>query len=526
VLLIACANVANLLIARASHRQREIAVRLAIGASRGRMVRQLLTESVVLAAAGGAAGLIVARWSLTALAPFVPPALSGSIDLRLDARAVIFTLIATAVTAMLFGTAPALHATSRDIADNLKLAIGSSSRRKGARLRHALVVAEIAIALVLLAGATLLIDSLVRLRAVDPGFRADHVLTAQIDVPYPKYADAARRQRFYSDVVARVRALPGVERVGLTSDLPYTARGNYMGLKVDGQDTSGELGEDALFRLVSPEYLQTIGARLRAGRLLDEADRDGAMPAVVVNDALAQQYWPGQSALGHRIDTGTGDGSPLWMTIVGVVEDIKERGLDFGPKPAVYVPFTQTTIAFFQPSEIAVRTKVPPIELTAALQRAVWSIDPEQPISATRTMEDIVDEELENRQHVLSLLGAFAGLALLLAAVGIYSVLSYLVADNRREIGLRIAIGATPRAVVGAILARSARLTAAGIAVGLAGAVATTRWLGSLLFGVSPIDPAVLISVSILLAGVSLLASFLPAHRAAAIDPMVALRTE
>jgi putative ABC transport system permease protein len=526
VLLIACANVANLLVARASRREREIAVRLAIGASRGRIVGQLLTESALLAAAGGAAGLLVARWSLGALARFVPPALSGTIELRLDSRVLIFTIVATAATALLFGTAPALQAASRDIAENLKVAIGSGGRRRSARLRHSLVVAEIAIALVLLAGATLLVDSLVRLRGVDPGFRSDHLLTASIAVPYPKYADAARRQRFYSDMLSHVRALPGVERAGLTSDLPYRSRANYMSLTVEHQPAPGGLGQDALFRLVSADYLQTMGAKLRAGRFLTDADDADAMPAVVVNDALAQQYWPGQSALGRRIDTGTGDGAALWMTVVGVVEDVKERGLDYGPKPAVYVPFTQTTIAFFQPSEIAVRTRVPPLELAYALQRAVWSVDPQQPVSMIRTMDDIVDEELENRQQMSWLLGAFAALALVLAIMGIYGVLSYLVAENRREIGLRIAIGATSGAVIRAILARSAALTAAGLAVGLAGAAATTRWLGSLLYGVSPVDPVVLASVSILLAAVSLLASFLPARRAAAIDPMVALRAE
>jgi putative ABC transport system permease protein len=526
VLLIACANVANLLVARATHREREIAVRLAIGASRGRIVGQLLTESALLAVAGGAAGLLVARWSLNALEWFVPPALSSAVELRLDVRAVVFTAIATAATALLFGTLPALQAASRDIATHLKVSIGSGRRRGTGRLRHSLVVAEIAIALVLLAGATLLVDSLVRLRGVDPGFRSDDLLTASIVVPYPKYADAARRQRFYTDVLARVRALPGVERAGLTSDLPYRSRANYMSLIVEHQLAPRGLGQDALFRLVSADYLQTMGAKLRAGRFLSDSDDAPSVPAVVVNDALAEQYWPGQSALGRRIDTGTGDGSPLWMTIVGVVEDVKERGLDYGPRPAVYVPFTQTTIAFFQSSEIAVRTRLPPLDLADALQRAVWSVDPQQPVSMIRTMDDIVDEELRNRQQMLWLLGTFAAVALTLSAMGIYSVLSYIVAESRREIGLRIAIGATSGAVVRAILVRSAGLTAIGLVVGLAGAAATTRWLGALLYGVSPVDPGVLAGVSLMLALVSLVASFLPAWRAASIDPMIALRTD
>ena len=526
VLLIACANVANLLLARGSRRRREIAVRLALGASRGRVVGQLISESLVLSVAGGAAGLIVARWCLQVLTRFVPPALSSSIELHLDARALMFTTVATVATALLFGMAPALQSVSRSLVDNLKANVASGDDRRGVRLRDGLVVAEIAMALVLVVGAALLIDTLVHLRAVDPGFRADHVLTAQIAVPYPKYADAARRQGFYSHLEARVKELPGVTQVGLTSDLPYTSRGNTMSLKIENQATTRGLAQDVLFRLVSPDYLHTISARLRAGRFLDDRDRQSAAPAVVINDALAREYWPVESPLGHRIDTGTGDGAPLWMTIVGVVEDIKERGLDFGPRPAVYVPYPQTTIAFFQPSEIAIRTSGRPEDLAGALQRAVWSIDSEQPVSAIQTMEEIVDAELADRSQMLALLGIFAALALLLAALGIYSVLSYLVVQNRREIGLRIAIGASPPVVVREILARSAGLTAVGIATGLAAAFATTRWLGSLLFNVSPVDPLILTSVAALIAGVSLLASFLPARRAAAMDPMQVLRSE
>ena len=298
VLLIACANVANLLLARGSRRRREIAVRLALGASRGRVVGQLISESLVLSVAGGAAGLIVARWCLQVLTRFVPPALSSSIELHLDARALMFTTVATVATALLFGMAPALQSVSRSLVDNLKANVASGDDRRGVRLRDGLVVAEIAMALVLVVGAALLIDTLVHLRAVDPGFRADHVLTAQIAVPYPKYADAARRQGFYSNLEARVKELPGVTQVGLTSDLPYTSRGNTMSLKIENQATPRGLAQDALFRLVSPDYLQTIGARLRAGRFLDDRDRQSAAPAVVINDALAREVLAGGESVG------------------------------------------------------------------------------------------------------------------------------------------------------------------------------------------------------------------------------------
>jgi len=525
VLLIGCANVGNLLIAKASARRREIGVRIALGASRGRLVRELLVESLLLASAGGVAGLAVARWGLRALTHFIPPALSTTVALHVDGRAVAFAIVVSAATALVVGLAPATHAVSRSTIDSLRVRIGAGGDRSGVRLRRALVVVEIAVALVLVAAAALLIDTLVQLRRVDPGFRADHVLTAEIDAPLPKYADADRRRQFYQDVVDRVGALAGVDRAGLTSDLPYTTRGNTMSLSIEGRPSAG-LSQDALFRLVSTGYLQTMGARLRDGRLLDAGDRAGAMPVAVVNDALARLYWPNESALGHRIDTGTGDGAPLWMTIVGVVDDLKEQGLDYGPRAAVYVPFTQTTIAFFMPSEIAVRTHAAPETMAGALQQAIWSIDPQQPIMQVRTMDDIVDVELGDRQQMLSLLGTFAGVALFLAAVGIYSVLSYLVSERRREIGLRIAIGASAGRVIGEVLWQSAGLAALGVGVGLAGAVISTRWLGALLFHVSPVDPVVLAGVSALVLGIALVASFVPARRASAVDPMTVLRAD
>lgn len=366
------------------------------------------------------------------------------------------------------------------------------------------MVAEVAIALVLVVGAALLIETLIRLRAVNPGFRPAGILTANIPVPFPKYQDSGKRQRFYDAVLDRVEKIPGVQSAGLTSDLPYTTRGNTMSLMIEGKPAQRDLGQDALFRLVSSGYLRTIGAQLTQGRFLDRRDRQESAPVVVVNETLARQYWPGESALGRRIDTGTGDGKPRWMTIVGVIGDIRERGLDLAMKPAVYVPFTQTEITFFQPSEIAVLAFRDSLSLSKELQQAVWWVDSEQPVANIRTMDMIVDDELANRTQALRLLGAFAGLALLLAALGIYSVLSYVVSQRTHEIGVRMAIGATHWDIVRIILGHSARLTAAGLAAGIAMSMAATRLLSTLLFGISPLDPTTYFGVAALLAMVAL----------------------
>jgi len=517
VLLIACANVGNLLLARASDRRREIGVRLALGAAPLRVLRQILTENLVLSLAGGGLGILFALWSIGALQPMVP---RGLPDLRIDPRLLAFTAGLSIATGLLFGFAPGIQLARTRLAS--RGVIGQGARR----LRDALVVAEVAIALVLVIGATLLIETLARMRAVDPGFRAANILTADIAVPYPKYADAGTRRRFYDGVLARVRSIPGVKTVGLTSDLPYTSRGNTMGLSVEGKPSQPGQQQDALFRLVSAGYLETIGARLKEGRLLEESDREDTRPVVVVSESLAHQYWPGQSPLGKRIDTGTGDGKRLWMTVVGVMADIRERGLDLGLKPAVYVPYPQTTIGFFQPSEIAVLTAQEPLGIARDLQEAVWAVDSEQPVSRIRPMSAIVDDELAGRMQVLTMLGAFAALALLLATLGIYGVLSYIVSQRRREIGLRMAIGASQCDVVAAIGGYAARLMAIGLVSGILMATAATRLLSTLLYGVSPLDARAFASVTIGLALVALLASFIPARRAALVDPMIALREE
>jgi predicted permease len=519
VLLLACANVAHLLLARATARRTDVAVRVALGASPLRLVSEILIESTLLAMLGAVAGLVVARWSLAALQQMVPSALSGFVDLHVDPRVLAFTAAITIGSSVLFGLAPAWQL-SRTAPLDTRGAIGGGHRRA----QNLLIILEVAVSFVLVVGAGLLVRTLWYLRDVDPGFRSGGILTLTAEVPLPKYQDWDRRSRFYTDALARIRTIPGVTMAGATSDLPYTSHGDTMALQVEGQPAPDGVTQDALFRLVSVDYLQTIGARLVQGRFLNAGDRADSIPVVIVNETLARQYWPAQSPLGHRIDTGTGDGMPRWMTVVGVVADVRERGLDLAMKPGVYVPYSQTAIAFFQPSELAVRTTREPLTIAKEVQEAVWSVDRDQPISSLRTMDDIVEAEFANRTQMLELLGTFAALAVALAAFGVYAVLSLIVSQRTREIGLRLAVGARRTDIVVSVLAHVGRLTATAVVAGTAAGIATTRLLSSLLYGVTPLDWSTFAAVALLLTLMSLLAAWVPTRRAATVDPIIALR--
>jgi predicted permease len=515
MLLIACANAGSLLLVRASSRRREMATRAALGAEPARLVRQILTENLLISTGAGVLGLLIARWMIVAIQHLLPAALA--FDLRLDARALLFSSLVTILTTVLIGLAPALKLS------RLKMA-SRGALSEGGRFRDGLVVSETAIALVLLTGAGLMIKTLAHMRAADAGFHSEGILTAEINVAFAR--NQGHNQNFYKDVLDRVLAIPGVSSAGLTSDLPFTSHGNTMSIRIEGRMEQATLGQDVLFRLVSPGYLETIGAKLRRGRFLDGRDNAGATAAVVINETLARQYWPGEDPVGRRIDTGTGDGKPRWMTIVGVVHDIRERGLDLALKGAVYVPFEQTGITFFQPSEIAVATVREPMSIARELQKAVWSVDAEQPVANIRPMSVIVDEEVAGRAELLKLLGGFAGLALALAALGIYAVLAYIVSERRREIGVRVAVGATRWDIVKRVLRDATRLAGMGLAAGVAIAIAGTRLLSTMLYQVSPLDASTFTLVAALLGAVALMAAALPARRAASIDAVVALREE
>jgi predicted permease len=528
VLLIACANVAGLLLARSAARRKEMAVRVALGASRWRVVRQLLTEGALLSAAGGAAGLLLALWSFAFLRQLVPPSLAASAPLTVDARALLFTLGVSLLTATLFGLAPALQASKSGPSDALKQGGGRGAvGGGGGGLRGAFVVAEVALALVLLVGAALLIQSLQKLRGEYTMAAPEQVLIMRTVLPPNRYREHAQREAFYEGVLERVRALPGVVSAGYTTSVPLGWKGGTSGLTVEGRPPRQGLQDDALHRQVTAGYLETLGIPLKAGRLFTESDGPQAQTVAVVNEAMARTYFPGGDALGRRFKVGDPDSELPWLTVVGVVGDIRQMGIEAPAKPEFYLPYKQVNYhAWFAPAHLAVRTSVEPTSLVAAVRRGVYAVDPEQPVANVQTMEEILGEESAQRRVGMVLLATFAGLALLLSSLGIYGVLSFFVAQHTQEIGVRLALGARPRSILALVLGKGMRLALAGLGLGLVGALALTRLIESQLFGVSASDPLTYAALALLLAAVALLACYLPARKATKVDPMVALRYE
>src|SRR5581483_11728160 len=419
VLLIACANIANLLLARSAARYREVAVRAALGAGRWRIARQLLTESVLLAVAGGAAGLVFAWWSFSFLRQLIPETMALSAGVKIDARIFGFTLALSVLTGIIFGLAPALQAAKVDLNEALKQGGGRTGSGSGhRRLRGALVVVEVALALVLLVGAGLLIKTFSRLRSMDIGIRPENVLTVRTTLPRGKYGELAKRAAFYQQVLERVRTLPGVTSAGYTTAVPLTWKGGTNGFIVEGKERLP--GQDANHRQASPGYMETMGMTLREGRHFNEQDGPGAQPVAIINETMARQYWPGESAVGRRFKLG--DNAP-WLTVVGVVRDVKQMGLEAPSKAEMYFPCSQMDQFWAAPRDLVVRTGGDPMSLASAVRQAIWSVDRDQPVSNIRTMDDILGEEVVQRRIGMTLLAAFAALALLLASLGIYGVL-------------------------------------------------------------------------------------------------------
>ncbi len=523
VLLIACINVANLFLAQAAARQKEVAVRTALGASRGRMVRQLLTESLLLALAGGAVGALLAVWSLRALAVLIPAGVRVG-GLGLDGRVLAFTFLLALAAGALAGLAPALQMTRSDLASTLRDGTRAGSMTfRGRRTLRGLVVAETAMAVLLAVGAGLLLRSFTRLTAVNPGFRPRGVLTAEVTLP-----DSSRPPQiaaFYATALERLRAVPGVEAAGAVSNLPMSGAESLSSFVVEGRPRP-EPGQSSSAdqRVATPGYFETLGVPLYSGRLFRDGDAAEAPRVAVIDETMARTYWPGVDPLGKRFHRGSADAKqPNWITVVGVVGNVRNSGLHVEPRPQVYLPETQTT---FSTMSLAVRTKGDPRRLAAAVRAAVHTVDPSQAVSNMMTMDEMIDRSLAGRRFNLILLGLFAGLALVLSAVGIYGVMAYSVAQRTREIGLRMALGARRRTVLALVVREAGILTLGGLAAGLILSFLATRLMASLLFGVGTNDPITLTAVSAALALVSLGAAYVPGQRATRVDPMVALRAE
>ena len=541
ILLIACANVANLMLARAASRQREIAVRIALGASRWRLVRQMLIESVVLALAGGAAGLLLSLWGIE----FLSAAAEGmsaprARSIGLDGRVLLFTFGASVLTGLIFGSVPALQASKPDLNDALKEGGRSSGSLRRNRTRNLLVASEMALAFVLLVGAGLLINSFLKLRAVDPGLKPGNVLTMNITLPRQKYAKSEQVISFHRQLLEQVAAVPGVETVGSVTALPYGGSTNSFGYTIESP-VSGDQTTSIISQLASAHFFRAIGIPMLGGREFNEGDVDGAAPVVIVSDALAKRFWPDQEPLGRRIKWGNKEFGSPWMTVVGVVGDVRQRGLDTQPRPTLYVPSLQLgepikmqvgiTLRDLMTDdarsiELVVRSTSGVAGLQNAVRAAVWNVDPNQPVVRIKTMEQILADTMIVQRFSTSLLAGFAGIALALAAAGIYGVISYSVTQRTHEIGIRMALGADQRDVLRLVVGQGMVPALIGLGVGIAGAIGLTRFMRSLLFNVSVTDPITFGVIGFLLFVVAVAACYLPARRAARVDPMIALRCE
>jgi len=528
VLLIACANIASLLLARAAGRRREIAVRTALGASRMRIVRQLLTESLLLSIFGGICGLVLAFWSFGFFKNLIPEGMKQSTTLGLDGKVLLFALGTSIVTGIVFGLIPALQGSRVDLNESLKQSGGRSGAGSATRLRSGMIVFEVAVSLVLLVGAVLLIQTLFQLFKQYSVLAPDKVLTMRTPLPLRKYDELGKRKAFYEDVLQRVEAIPGVVSAGYTTSIPLSWKGGTTGVFPEGlSEPVPGVSYDANHRQVTANYLQTMSIPLRQGRYFTAQDNQQGMPVAIVNETMAREYWPNGDAVGRRFKLGDPSEDTPWYTVVGVVGDIRQMGIDVPVKGEMYLPYEQVVpYESYAPRDLAIRTNGDPSSVVGAVRQAIRSVDADQPVSNVATMEEVLGREASQRRLGMILLSAFAVLALLLASLGIYGVLAYFVAQHRNEIGVRLALGATPARILLLVLRKGMALTLLGVVIGLAASFVFTRLMTSLLFGVKAIDPLTFAAVPLLLAFVALLACWIPARRAAKVDPMVALRYE
>ena len=526
ILLIACANVANLLLSRAAGRRREIVLRAALGASTGRIVRQLLAESGLLSIVGGVFGTIVAISSFTFLKRLIPEDLSHTASLTFNLPVFGFSVLVSVACSLLFGLAPARQTAKVDLNEALREG-GRGSAGSRQKLSDVFVSAEIALSLVLLVCAGLLLKSFWNLRRVDPGFQPDHVLTLDLDLAERKYGDWVERTRFLERFLEAARALPEVQSAGLTGGMPLTSKGGLREeVTPEGSTAWNEIPATVVYRVITPGFLETLEIPIIRGRLFDSRDREQQPQVVIINQKAAQDFWPKQDPVGKRLKLGRGDGASPWLQVVGITRDIKEVGLNEPTRYEVYCPYLQSRSSWQWPRFVVVRTTGQPLQVQEELRRMVTSIDPQEPLNHVMTMNEIVDRETSQTATQAALLSGLAALALIIAGVGIYGVMAYLVSQRTNEMGIRIALGAHRHDILRLVLGHGTRLVLAGVATGSVGACMLTQLMGTLLFGVSPFDPLTFAGVTLVLTFVALAACFIPALRATRVDPMVALRYE
>jgi putative ABC transport system permease protein len=528
VLLIACANVANLLLARASSRQKEIAIRTALGASRVRVISQLLTESLLLSVVGGTLGLIIAFWGVDLLAASIPSDIPRIKEMGLDLRVLGFTAAVSILTGIVFGLVPALQASKPDLTEALKEGgRGSTEGLRRNRTRSLLVVSEVALSLVLLIGAGLLIKSFVYLINVKPGFDPEHVMTAGLALPPVKYGESEQQAAFFHQVLEKVGTLPGVESAAVITPLPLSGSMMQNIISIEGRPKPAP-GERLITstRLVSPDYLRAMSIPLIRGRGFTEQDKTGAPRVFLINETLARQYFPGEDPIGKRISVSvraTQDKKDEVGEIVGIVGDVKHQSLDKEAGPECYIPYLQIPDPYMT---LVVRTKAEPAGMAGALRTAIQQVDPEEPVFDIATMNQIMARSIATRRFNMLLLGIFAALALILAGVGIFGVMNYSVTQRVHEIGIRMALGAQTSDVLKMVIGQGMLFTLLGVGLGLLAAFALTRLMSGLLVGVSATDPVTFAGVSLLLIVVAFIACYIPARRATRVDPMIALRYE
>ncbi len=515
VLLVACANVANLLLTRGATRQKEFAIRVALGAGRRRMIQQLLTESILLALIGGGLGLLLSLWGVDALRAMSPSNLPRIEDIGIDRSVLGFTLIVSLIAGLLFGLAPLRQTTRVDLQETLKEGVGSGLRTRRL-LRGALVVSEIALSLILLIGAGLLGRSFLAMLSVDRGFRTENLMTMELSLPQYKYRQEPQQTEFFKTLLQRVEGLPGLRSAALTSVLPLSSNNSKNAFTVEGRESTDK--DWANLRIISPDYFRAMAIPLLNGRPFAGSDASVAPHVVIINELMARRFWPDQDPVGKRILFG--DSGP---TIVGVVGNIKHSGLEAEIEPEMYIPFLQQPV---RSMVLVARAESVPIALVGPLRELVQSIDKDQPVENFRTMEEVVSRSVAQPRSLTIILSVFATLALALAAVGVYGVVAFSVTQRIHEVGIRMALGAQPSDILRLLLGEGMSLAVIGVAAGLLGSFAVTRAISGMLYRVSATDPITFVVISLLLTGVALAASFIPARRAMRVDPMVALRHE